>query len=128
MILRPKEKKLIKANNHNEGQKGQALLESLIGFGVFFVFVFGILYMTLLYQSKLWLHHISYENALCLYYSERQDQCLKKSRKFMTHAFPYLDQIKITFQSRFNYQESIIQAYFPPYAKITAKESFYAKY
>ena len=119
---------MIKISNQNRKQKGQALLESLVGFSVFFVFVFGILYMALLYQSKLWLHHISYENAVCLYYSEKQNQCLKKSKKFITHAFPYLSQIKITFQSSFNYRESIVQAHFPPYAKITAKESFYAKY
>ena len=109
-------------------QKGQALLESLVALSVFFVFVFGILYMALFYQSSLWLHHISYENAVCLYYSERQDRCLKESKKFITHAFPYLSQIKITFHSRFNYQESVIQAHFPPYSKIIARQSFYAKY
>ena len=109
-------------------QKGQALLESLVALSIFFVFVFGILYIALFYQSNLWLHHISYENAVCLYYSERQNQCLKKSKKIITRALPYLSQIKITSHSGFNYQESVIQAHFPPYTKITARQSFYAKY
>ncbi len=112
-----------------KGQKGQALLESLISFSVFFIFVFGIFYFSLLYHTKLWLHHTSYESAVCSYYESKQSyKCLMQAKKFIAHAFPYLKNIKINFQSGLNYKESIIQVDFPFYTQIIARQSFYAKY
>ena len=112
-----------------DAQRGQALLESLVSFSVFFIFVFGILYFSLLYHTKLWLHHISYENAVCLYYENKQShKCLIQARKFIIRAFPYLKQVRISFQSGLSYKESIIQAYFPLHTQIIARQSFYAKY
>ena len=110
-------------------QKGQALLESLVSFGVFFIFVFGIFYFSLLYHTQLWLHHISYENAVCLYYKNLRDyECSSRARKFIVRAFPYLKRVKISSQSGLNYRESIIQAYFPFHTQMIARQSFYAKY
>ena len=108
--------------------KGQVLFESLFALSVFFLLVFGLFYLTLCYQTKLWLHHLSYENAVCLYYAQYQSQCLRASKKQIAKAFPYLKGVQITFQSHLGHQESLIQAYFPPHIQITAKESFYAKY
>ena len=111
------------------GQGGQALLESLISFGVFFLFVFGIFYFSLLYHTQLWLHHISYENAVCLYYETKQAyKCLAQAKKFIVRALPYLKQVKVSFRSGLNYKESIIQASFPLYIQMIARQSFYAKY
>lgn len=113
----------------NKGQdRGQVLFESLITLSVFFLFVFGILYLTLCYQTKLWLHHVSYENAVCLYYAQQQSQCLREAKQFIAQAFPYLRNVQITFQSHLGHQESLIHADFPPHLQISAKESFYAKY
>ena len=111
------------------GQGGQVLLESLISFGVFFLFVFGIFYFSLLYHTQLWLHHISYENAVCLYYKNVEDhRCLNQAKTFIVRAFPYLKQVRISFQSGLNYQESIVQAYFPLHIQMIARQSFYAKH
>ena len=110
-------------------QRGQALLESLISFSAFFIFVFGIFYFSLLYHTQLWLHHVSYENAVCLYYKDTQShKCLTRTRQFILNAFPYLKQVKISFKSGLNYKESIIQTYFPLQTQIIVRQSFYAKY
>ena len=108
--------------------KGQVLFESVVILSVFFLFVFGILYLTLCYQTKLWLHHVSYENAVCLYYAQQQSQCVREAKQFVARAFPYLRNVHITFQSHLGHQESLIRANFPPRIQISAKESFYAKY
>ena len=110
-------------------QRGQALLESLISFGVFFIFAIGILYFSLLYHTQLWLQHISYENAVCLYYENKQShKCLVKTKKLIHQGFPYLKDIKVYSKSGLNYKESIIEGYFPFHTQIIARQSFYAKY
>lgn len=109
-------------------QRGQVLFESFVSISVFFVFIFGILYLTLCYQTKLWLHHISYETAVCLQYSRSQDQCVRNAKHLIARAFPYLSQVNITIRSYLSHQESLIQALFPGHILINARESFYAKY
>ena len=110
-------------------QKGQILLESLLSFSVFFIFAGGILYFSLLYHTQLWLHHISYENAVCLYYENKPSyKCLMKTKKLIHQAFPYLKDIKVSSQSGFNHKESIIEVDFPFHTQVIARQSFYAKY
>ena len=120
--------KYYKYQNSFKDIKGQVLLESLITLSVFLIFVLGILYLTLIYQAKLYLHHIAYENSVCLHYTISSDQCVRQSKKWISQALPYLNQVRVTFQSYSQHQESFIKAYFPPHTAITAKESFYAKY
>ena len=110
-------------------QRGQILFESLLSFSVFFIFAAGILYFSLLYHTQLWLHHISYENAVCLYYENKQSyKCLMKTKNLIHQTFPYLKDIKVSFQSGLNYKESIIEGYFPFHTQVIARQSFYARY
>ena len=49
---------------------------------------------------------------LCVYINKNVEdhRCLNQAKTFIVRAFPYLKQVRISFQSGLKYQESIVQA------------------